>query len=72
MNLTLYIITVCLRRQRRKAISQLSSKLRMLENKETTSPVQIKIVTSKIILETKTEIAEPVNQYFFRFKKVCY
>ena len=51
--------------KKEKLLASYHRKLRMLENKETTSPVQIKIVTSKIILETKTEIAEPVNQYFF-------
>ncbi|MEK7096823.1 MAG: hypothetical protein AAB859_00735 [Patescibacteria group bacterium] len=52
--------------RKEKLLASYHRKLRLLENKETTaSPVQIKITTSKIIPETKTEIAEPVNQYFF-------
>ncbi|MEK7177269.1 MAG: hypothetical protein AAB705_00395 [Patescibacteria group bacterium] len=52
--------------RKEKLLASYHRKLRLLENKETTaSPVQIKITTSKIIPEIKTEIAEPVNQYFF-------
>ena len=52
--------------RKEKLLASYHRKLRLLENKETTaSPVQIKITTSKIIPETKTEIAEQVNQYFF-------